>query len=53
MTRRFADFSKPAPAEWRFKDTAIVVLASTAAVAAFASLALLWYMMYPTGIQVG
>lgn len=49
MTRRFADFSKPAPPIWRFKDTVIVVLASTVAVGAFVGLGLLFLLVKPAG----
>lgn len=49
MTRRFADFSKPAPAEWRFKDTIIVVIASAAAVGAFLMLFGLFLLTHPSG----
>ncbi len=51
MTRRFADFSRPAPAPWRWTDTVLVALGLAIAVGAFVALGLLFLMVHPAGAR--
>lgn len=51
MTRRFADFSRPAPAPWRWTDTILVALGSAIAVASFVALGLLFLLVHPAGAR--
>lgn len=51
MTRRFPDFSRPAPTPWRWTDTFLVGLCSAIAVAAFVALGLLFLLVKPAGAE--
>ena len=51
MTRRFADFSRPAPKPWTLLDTFFAVVGSAIAVTAFAVLGILFLMMRPAGAR--
>lgn len=50
MTRRFADFSRPAPQPWRWTDTVLVTIGSIIAVGAFAALGLIFLLVKPSGV---